>query len=112
MGLKHPVCSKVQWRFGDEFFTAGTVTCPNGRKTYEDTHIMTHNRKKYNNIGDNKSTNLLELEKEEIIGSGMIVGVFDGHGGDCAAQFLKIQVPNRLKDMEINSKVLYNFFFL
>ncbi len=105
MGLKHPVCSKVQWRFGDEFFTAGTVTCPNGRKTHEDTHIMMNKRKMWNSIRENKSTNLLS-EDEEFVGSEMIAGVFDGHGGDCAAQFLKIQVPNRLKDIaNIDGKV-------
>jgi serine/threonine protein phosphatase PrpC len=84
MGLKHSLTSKVQWKFGNDFYTIGTVMMPNSRKTVEDTILVQP-------LGQGQ------------LGTRVVAGVFDGHGGDYAAKFLEKNLPEELNRIKVIS---------
>eukprot|EP00475_Leptophrys_vorax_P043922 TRINITY_DN8613_c0_g1_i2.p1 TRINITY_DN8613_c0_g1~~TRINITY_DN8613_c0_g1_i2.p1 ORF type:complete len:477 (+),score=114.93 TRINITY_DN8613_c0_g1_i2:87-1517(+) len=40
MGLSHPICSKVLWKWGNEYYICGAATMQGPRKTLEDAHVL------------------------------------------------------------------------
>jgi hypothetical protein len=63
MGLSHPICSKVLWRWGNEYYMAGVATMQGPRKSLEDAHVL----RLVGDLpvpGDNKESEILESKRD------------------------------------------------